>query len=171
MLALKSMSLEGVSHGKTITLRVQMGQDQKEEIYFWNTSSRSYGTYLKYFLNAVISDILGVLTYLTLVGKKENKFHAATEQGINWMAGICAPCFYFFFLACWGYLCIYDFLEEARGLVLALCVCQTEWETQQVCTWVSLLATRWAAEVFWTEKDDFHHEREFIDSLFVSSVL
>lgn len=96
-LALKSMSLECVSHGKTITLRVQMGQDQKEEIYFWNTSSRSYGTYLKYFLNADISDILGVLTYLTLVGKKENKFHAATEQGMNWMAGICAPCFFFFF--------------------------------------------------------------------------
>lgn len=93
------------------------------------------------------------------MGKKGNKFllQQQNRDQIEWPESVRAPYFFFFHLsACWGYLCIYDFLEETRGLVLALCACQTEWETQQVCMWVSVLATRWADEVFWTEKDDFH---------------
>lgn len=76
---------------------------------------------------------------------------------MNWMAGIFAPCFFFFFFlsACWGYLCIYDFLEETGGSALALCACQSEREAKRVSMWVSPLATYWADEVFWTEKEGF----------------
>lgn len=81
---------------------------------------------------------------------------AATAEWIEWPESLRRAFFFFFFLsACWGYLCIYDFLEETGGSALALCVCQTEREAKRVSMWVSPLATYWADEVFWTEKEEF----------------
>lgn len=101
--------------------------------------------------------------------KKDNKFLLQQQQNELNGRNLCAVLFFFFLSACWGYLCIYDFLEETGGSALALCACQTEREATRVSMWVSVLATYWADEVFWTEKDEFP-EREFIDVSFVNLV-
>lgn len=88
--------------------------------------------------------------------KKENKLLLQQQQNELNGRNLCAVLFFFFFLsACWGYLCIYDFLEETGGSALALCACQSEREAKRVSMWVSPLATYWADEVFWTEKEGF----------------
>lgn len=108
------------------------------------------------FLNIVITDIIRLLTYLTLSTGERKQIPPATKDRHKKPTGnelygrnLCAVLF--FFSAWRGYLCIYGFLEETRGSVYALCACQTARDeaSEKACEPRSqrLCATCWAAEL------------------------
>lgn len=74
---------------------------------------------------------------------------AATPEWIEWPESVCRACF----LVCLLNLCVFTISWRKLEAQCSPCARATWWEAKQVSVWVSPLATRWAAEVFWTEKD------------------